>query len=108
MLFATDVPLPDTQTVMPSYEGAFFKMMLTLALLLVFIFISVWLLRRLSRGRLAQLNNSRSIKILERRPLSGKSILYLVEVEGKRIVIAESQLEVRPLATLPEESSPRD
>lgn len=83
-----------------SYQAAFVKMILTLVGLIVLILLSVWMLRRIARGRLKQHNYGRGIKILERRPLSAKSILYLLDVNGKKILIAESQLEVRPIATV--------
>lgn len=82
-----------------NYKGAFMKMMLTMLGLIVLIVISVWLLRRVSHGRMKQMNYGRSIKVIERRPLSAKSILYLVEISGKKVVIAESQVEVRGITT---------
>ena len=82
----------------PSYEHALGKMLLTLVGLIPLIFLTVWMMRRLSSGRLVRGNTTQSIKILEKRPLSQKSMLYLVEVDGKRILISESQLEVRPLS----------
>lgn len=85
-----------------SYQGAFVKMMLTLFALIVFIIISVWLLRRISHGRMKQMNYGKMIKIIERRPLSAKSILYLIEVGGKKVLVSESQLEVRAIASIDE------
>ena len=81
----------------PSYEHALGKMLLTLLGLIVLIFLTVWLMRRLSSGRIGRINAGQSIKILEKRPLSQKSMLYLLEVDGKRILISESHLEVRTL-----------
>ncbi len=83
----------------PTYKGAFVKMMVTLLGLIVLIVISVWMLRRISHGRMKQMNYGREIKILERRPLSAKSVLYLVEIGGKKVVVAESQIEVRAITT---------
>ena len=82
-----------------TYKGTFVKMMLTLLALLVLIVISVWMLRRISHGRMKQMNYGRAIKVIERRPLSAKTVLYLVEISGKKVVIAESQLDVRPITT---------
>jgi len=82
-----------------NYKSAFVKMMVTLLGLIVLIVISVWMLRRIGHGRMKQLNYGREIKILERRPLSAKSVLYLVEVGGKKVVMAESQIEVRAITT---------
>lgn len=83
-----------------SYENSFVKMLLTLLGLVVLIFLTVWMLRKLGSGKLRGMHLARSIKIIERRPLSAKSILYLIEVGGKQILIAESQLEVRPITSL--------
>ncbi len=92
-----------TENIEPvSYKGAFTKMMLTLLALVVLIVISVWMLKRIARGRFSNLQTGRSIKIVERRPLSSKSVLYLVEVGSKKVLIAESQLEVRRVATIDE------
>lgn len=81
----------------PSYEGAFLRLIFTVLGLLALLIITIWFLRRLQQGRLGgNINTStKSIKILERRPLSPKSMLYLVEIAGKRIVLSESQFEVR-------------
>jgi flagellar biogenesis protein FliO len=108
VLFA-DLPNEDAQETKLSepfqattqgYETAIFKIFGTLGALVAFIFVTVWILKRLSHGRLAAFNSSRSIKILEKRPLSPKSILYLIEVKGKKFIISESQCEVRYLSTL--------
>ena len=42
-------------------------------------------------------NNTKAIKILEKRVLSPKSILYLVKVENKKVLISESHMEVRAI-----------
>lgn len=83
----------------PTYEHALGKMLLTLLGLIVLIFLTIWMLRRLS-GSKTNGASSRSIKILERRPISQKSVLYLIEVDGKQVMISESQLEVRTITTL--------
>jgi flagellar protein FliO/FliZ len=95
-------PITEEVVAPPSYEGAFMKMLLTLLALLVLIFLTFWLFRRMSHGRFKAMNFNRDIKILERRPLSVKSILYLIEVKGKTLLVAESQLEVRPLTVVEE------
>ena len=43
------------------------------------------------------------MKVLEKRPLSPKTMLYLIEMNGEEVVIAESQLEVRVLSSLTEQ-----
>jgi flagellar biogenesis protein FliO len=85
-----------------SYEGAFIKMILTLGGLVLVVFLTIWVLRRLGQGRFRSLGANRAIQIIEKRALSPKSILYIVEVGSKQILIVESQFEVRKLTTLDE------
>ena len=99
---AAQSPLPDAPQMMPSYEGAFLKMFLTLLALIVGIFSCVWILKRLARGSFSQ-GSGKSIKILEKKPLSPKTMLYIIEVNGQETLIAESQLEVKKLITLSSE-----
>ncbi len=90
----------DVHKATESYETAFIKTIIVLVGLLVLVILTVWMFRRISHGRLRGMNVLKSVKILEKRPLSPKSMLYLIEVGGKQVLIAESQLEVRNVATL--------
>jgi flagellar biogenesis protein FliO len=102
---AAPEPLPSIEA--PSFESAFVKMLVSLGGLILLVAGTIWVLRKLSHGRFGKFSNVSSIGVLEKRPLSPKSMLYLVQVGSKRILIAESQLEVRTLATMndtPEES----
>ncbi|MCX6991502.1 MAG: flagellar biosynthetic protein FliO [Chlamydiae bacterium] len=92
------VPMPD-EIQMPTYEGAFLKMILTLVGLVALVFISVWLLKKLTQGKIGSFGK-KHINIIERKPLSPKTILYIIDVDGKQILVAESQLEIKTLATL--------
>lgn len=98
-----NTPTVPTEASTISYEGAFMRMILTLAGLIILIFLTIWVLRRLSQGRVGGNFSSRTIKVLERRALSHKSVLYVVEISRKKVVIVESQLEVRTITTLDEE-----
>lgn len=84
----------------PSYEGAFLKMFLTLLALVIGIFLMIWTLRRMAQGKWGKSGNGRTIKIVGRQPLSQKTMLYIIDVDGKQTLIAESQLEVKPIMTL--------
>ncbi|QVL56836.1 MAG: flagellar biosynthetic protein FliO [Simkaniaceae bacterium] len=90
----------EVQKATESYETAFIKTIVVLVGLLVLVILTVWMFRKISNGRLRGMNVLKSVKILEKRPLSPKSMLYLIEVGGKQVLIAESQLEVRNVATL--------
>jgi len=88
----------------PGYEGAFLKMFLALIGLIVGIFLTVWLLKKIGQGRWAGGGN-KSIKIVEKRPLSPKTMLYVIDVDGQQSVIAESHLEVKHLMSLEKENA---
>jgi flagellar biogenesis protein FliO len=75
-------------------------MVLTLVGLLLLLFLSVRFLRRLGRGSFLGLKSGKSIQVVEKRALSQKTVLYLVDIEGKRVLLSESQCEVRSLAVI--------
>lgn len=85
-----------------SYEGAFVKMIVTVIVLIVFVLLTFWVIRRLGHGRLRGFGSNRSIQVIERKPLSPKSMLYLVQVGHQKFLIAESQLEVRRVGMIEE------
>ena len=101
-------PSVNLQKTTESYETAFIKTIVVLVGLLVLILLTVWMFKKLSRGRLRSFNYLKSVKILEKRPLSPKSMLYLIEVGGKQVLISESQFEVRPITTLDYLSTEKD
>ena len=88
---------------MPSgnYGLAFVKMLLTLVFLLSLFIITVWFLKRLIRSRLEKGSGQQKIiQVLEKKMISPNTMLYVIEVEGKRILVAESHLEVRPISEI--------
>lgn len=101
-------PSGDVQKATESYETAFIKTIVVLVGLLILVILTVWMFRKISHGRLRGMNVLKSVKILEKRPLSPKSMLYLIEVGGKQVLIAESQLEVRNVATIDWLASDKD
>jgi len=83
-----------------NYKAAMWKTSLILFGIIVAAFIIMWIYRKYGQNRLRLSNQSQSIKILERRPLSPKTMLYIVEVEGKQVLIAESQVQVARMREL--------
>ncbi|MCH9631421.1 MAG: hypothetical protein S4CHLAM37_14440 [Chlamydiia bacterium] len=83
-----------------SYEKAFIKMIFILVVILGVVFVVFYLFKRFSGSRMAISNHSKSIKIIEKRAISPKSMLYLVEIGGQKILLAESQLEIRNVSDL--------
>lgn len=73
----------------------FIKMMLTFAVLILLLFGTYWFIRRLVQMRLQKGVGKASIQILEKRMISAKTMLYLIEVENKKVLLAESQLEIK-------------
>ena len=98
-------PAEEARPTIPTYEGAFFKMIVVLVSLLFIIFFFIWIMRRFTQHRIRLFNQAKHIKIIERRPLSPKTALYIIEIGEKRVLVAESQLEVKTLATLEDFSS---
>jgi len=80
-----------------SYQKAFVKTSIVLVIILILVFVCFWLYKRLMRTRIRSANHMRNIKVIERRPISPKTILYLLEVGKEQVLIAESQLEVRTI-----------
>ena len=86
-------PLPSTE----AYGAALIKMFLTMIAIIVLFCISYWFLKKLVNNRLQKGSETHAIQILEKRILSPKTMLYLVEVDNKKILLAESQLEIKKL-----------
>jgi|SRR3989344_6189565 len=97
-----DPSLPTTDVPQVDYAAAVVKMCLTLIVLVALMGITVWFLRRLIHQRLQKNKGNQSIQILEKRMISAKTMLYLVEVESQKILLAESHLEIRRLHVLGE------
>ena len=78
----------------------FFKMLLMLGLLVGALLLITWIFKRTMSTRMDQMNVTSAIKILERRSLTPKSVVYLVEVYGRSIVFAESPSGITALADI--------
>ena len=91
-------PLPSSEEMTYSYQHAFIRMLLSLLGLLALVFATFWFLKRMGKGKF-RMGSGHAIHILEKRSLSPKTFLYVVEIEGKHVLISESQLEVRGLTT---------
>ena len=82
-----------------SFESKFLHMLLVLGLLIGFMFVASWALKRMMKAKITHHNTSSSIKVLETRYLSPRATLYLVEIEGQSLLIAESPTAVTYLKT---------
>lgn len=103
----------DPTEVIPTTSSAdlgttFAQMMLTFAALILLLFATYWFLRKLIQSRIHKTSEDASIHILEKRMISAKTMLYLVEVENKKILLAESQLEIKRIESFPLETTKID
>lgn len=73
-----------------SYWKEFFRMMFILGIILGVVLVLAWILRGYLNKRVKQVNQNNIIKVIERRNLSQKSMLYLVEVNQKQFLIGDS------------------
>lgn len=103
---------PFTETEIPEepthsrFISELFNVFFILGLLVALMIGVSWFLKKFLHTRTQQINVSSSIKILERRNLSPKSAIILVEIAGRQIAIAESPTGICRLAefhTLKEE-----
>lgn len=82
--------------------ASFAKMFISLIVLVALLFATYWFLRKLIQNRLQKGTAGGAIQILEKRMISPKTMLYLVEVENKKVLLAESHLEIKRLMDLEE------
>nr|MBS4171517.1 Uncharacterized protein [Neochlamydia sp. AcF95]NGY95035.1 hypothetical protein [Neochlamydia sp. AcF84] len=80
---------------MDDNEGARFfhelvNMLTTLGLIVAVVLIASWIVKKLLRGKIHQLNASSLIKVIDYRSLSPKTAIYLLKIKGKEIILAES------------------
>ncbi len=95
-------PSSESDKLTASYESSFAKMIFSLLGLFLLIILSIWFLRRMKNAGFKGNSYQKSVRILERKPISPKSTLYVIEAMGKKILISESQHEVRALTELDE------
>jgi flagellar biogenesis protein FliO len=93
MMDPTQIPTGDL-------GAAFVKMFLSLSVLVALLLISYWFLRRLVQNRIQKGANNAAIQLIEKKMISPKTTLYLIEVDQKRVLVAESQLEVKRIVEL--------
>jgi flagellar biogenesis protein FliO len=79
------------------YGSALVKMFLSMIAIIILFFISYWFLRKLIRDRFQKSNDQYAIQILEKRMISAKTMLYLVQCDNKKVLLAESQLEIKKI-----------
>lgn len=85
------------------YAADFLKMFFWLFVVVVFLLVSTFFLKKYTRSRMRLTNHTYGIKVLEKRSLNPKASLYLIDVLGKGLVIAESPQGIHLIAEFSEE-----
>lgn len=85
-------PLEETATeIEPDrFYVEFIRMLSLLGILLAAFLIVAWFFKKMMGKKIDQMNAASQIKIVERRTLSPKTSIFMIEVEGKRMILAES------------------
>lgn len=76
------------------------NMLTTLGIFIGALIALSWVLKKLMSQRVEQVNQHSNIKIVERRTLSPKSNIYLLDILGKTLVIAETPAGITHLSTI--------
>jgi flagellar biogenesis protein FliO len=84
--------------------AAFLKMFLTLSALIGLLVLTAWFFKKIAQQRLEKTNQNSLLTVLEKRAISPKTMLYVVEMDNKKILFTESQLEVKRLETFEDSS----
>lgn len=84
-----------------NYWDEFSKMLFLLSLIIFSLLVLAWLSKQVMNTREEQLNKTNTIKVLEKRALSQKSMAYLLEVPGKMLLIGESPSGLKALCEIP-------
>lgn len=82
------VTSPDDETGRFMYE--FLKMLGVLSVMVAVLLGFSWYMRRLTGNTFVKSNDESIIKLIDRRSLSARTILYLLEIEGKSVLVGET------------------
>jgi flagellar protein FliO/FliZ len=78
----------------------FMNMLFTLGVIIAFVMLFMWILKRMLSVRIEQVNKTSTIKVLERRTLTPKTSIYVLGIFGKAVAIADSTNGVTVLTEL--------
>lgn len=80
------------------FMAEFFHMLFVLGIIIGALLVLTWFLKRFANTRIQNLNVSSNVKVIERRVLGPKAIIWLLEVHGKELVVGESSQGFHKLA----------
>jgi flagellar biogenesis protein FliO len=88
--FSLENPVVEAPLDNSKFMNEFFYMLFLLGVLITMVYLAAWFLKRMTNVRAEQLNATSTIQILEKRVLSTKTSLILLEIEGQQILVAET------------------
>jgi flagellar biogenesis protein FliO len=118
-LFFTPYLMGDTETKAPYFNvdkeegpefgdstfwGEMLDMLITLGMIIGILVALTWVMRKMQTSRVKFANESSVIKVIDHRPLSTKSAVYLLQVYDRAIAIADSPSGISLLAEFPLEN----
>lgn len=74
---------------------SFFRLALAFIGLLLALWVIIWLLRKLSGSKFGFFHNDSDLKIVEKKVLSPKTMLYVIDFNGQKLLISESSQHVK-------------
>lgn len=90
------------------FIAEFIHMLAVLGLFIGFLIVVAWFLKRMLNTRMEQINTKSPIKILERRSLSPRTTIYILNIQGLQVAIAESHTGVTLLGPVEDEEEESD
>lgn len=87
------------QTTFLDFVWVLVQTLLIVAAFILFLYLGVYLFKRLTERRFSSRIQGEDIKILERALLSNKSAIYLLEIKNKHFLIGESNNGLTQLGT---------
>ena len=104
--FAQEMPAKFLAAEESSEMGRFFEeflnMALTLGMIVGVMLIIAWVVKKFLNTQIDKMNETSQIKILERRSLAPKSTIYILEIEGKKVIVGETPAGLSHLGDLPQ------
>ena len=76
------------------------NMLSTLGLIVGGVLIVAWFLKKILHGKIQHLNGGNFIKVIEHRTLSPRTTIYLLDIQGERMIVGESMNVVYHLGNL--------
>lgn len=72
------------------FLNEFMSMLTTLGIIVALVLIATWFLKKMVHSRIEQMNTTSIVKIIERRSLNPKTTIFLLDIKGQGVILADS------------------